>query len=194
MNYRISVKHRFDTSVIMNEQVYPFAPAKKLYQVGVEYVKASCDGEQILSTWEGQKDNKFYMIDNPQQEKISVENNESILPYDKIEFALMRTYTDPHAACMPLGDIDVLILGYKGNKRTIIQVIDSPSSSNTDGTDSFVNYVSLGGAYKRYLGGIFYEIIDSNNAFAALLYSSRTLSRLSLYVSCNYQVVDFSSL
>ena len=65
INYRITVKHRFDTSVIMNEneRVYPFTPSKKLYPVNGEWVKASCGGENILASWEGQADNEFYMLE-----------------------------------------------------------------------------------------------------------------------------------
>lgn len=52
--YRITVKHRFDSSKTMNEDVYPFAPSKKLYPVNGEYVKASCGGYLLEDTWVGQ--------------------------------------------------------------------------------------------------------------------------------------------
>lgn len=59
--------------------VYPFAPNEKLYQAkdenGVfQYVKASCGGENILSEWDGKKENECWMIDNPQKEKIGEES------------------------------------------------------------------------------------------------------------------------
>ncbi len=78
-DYRITVKHRHDPDNItmdnVDTMVYPFAAAKKLYQAknehGVyEYVKASCGGENVLSDWNGKKDNECLMIDNPQEEKI----------------------------------------------------------------------------------------------------------------------------
>ena len=51
-NYRILVKHKFDSSIIVRDSVFPFAPDKKLYPVPDEnnkthYVKASFDGEKI---------------------------------------------------------------------------------------------------------------------------------------------------
>jgi len=69
-NYRITLKHRFDPSIEVGGKVYPFNGSKKLYQVNGEYVKASCGGENILSSWEGKKDDECWMIDNPQNEKI----------------------------------------------------------------------------------------------------------------------------
>lgn len=79
MDYRITVKHRFDTSVIMNEEVYPFAPSKKLYQSkdenGVfQYVKASCGGTEIKASWEGQAEGEFYLLEGT-GEKISSLHN-----------------------------------------------------------------------------------------------------------------------
>ena len=69
-DYKITVKHRHDPSIEMAEKVYPFAPAKKLYQVNGEWVKASCSGENILPDWDGKKENECLMIDNPPKEKI----------------------------------------------------------------------------------------------------------------------------
>jgi len=71
-DYKITVKHRFDATVEMPLEVYPFAPSKKLYQVNGEYVKASCGGRHILETWDGKKDNECLLIDNPQEEKVKV--------------------------------------------------------------------------------------------------------------------------
>jgi len=69
-NYRITVKHRYYSSLEIGEKVYPFNGSKKLYQVNGEYVKASCGGENILETWDGKKDNECLMIDNVEKEKI----------------------------------------------------------------------------------------------------------------------------
>lgn len=76
--YRITVKHRFDTSIINIANVYPFAPSKKLYYIQGEfsenisgYVKASCGGTEISASWTGKEDNEFYMINNPEKEKIT---------------------------------------------------------------------------------------------------------------------------
>ncbi len=67
VDYRITVKHRFDESVIMNEEVYPFEASKKLYQTkdildNDVWVKASCGGEKVLTTWENQKESEFYLL------------------------------------------------------------------------------------------------------------------------------------
>ncbi|MFT5659471.1 MAG: hypothetical protein ACI9TV_000087 [Sulfurimonas sp.] len=65
--YRITVKHRFDTSIGNIANVYPFAPSKELYSVNGEYVKASCGGTKILDadidTWNNKKDNEFYYLE-----------------------------------------------------------------------------------------------------------------------------------
>ncbi len=59
-DYKITLKHRFDSSVIMSEEVYPFAPSGKLYRVtdntpgGNGWVKASCGGYKVEDTWVGQ--------------------------------------------------------------------------------------------------------------------------------------------
>lgn len=63
MSYRIRVKHRFDNSVILNKEVYPFAPSKKLYQVNGEYVKASCGGEKISPSWVEKEEHEFYLLE-----------------------------------------------------------------------------------------------------------------------------------
>jgi hypothetical protein len=69
-SHRITVKHRFDSTVFMTEEVYPFAPSKKLYYVYGDipgYVKGSCGGTEILVSWTGQRANEFYMLNNIQQ-------------------------------------------------------------------------------------------------------------------------------
>ncbi len=90
-NYKITVKHRYDPNIEMPEKVYPFNPSKKLYQVNGEWVKASCDGENILGeghdipTWDGKQDNECLMIDNPQEEKIKKGFNCITANYDARE-------------------------------------------------------------------------------------------------------------
>lgn len=83
-DYKITVKHRYDPhNITMDDpdtMVYPFAPNKKLYQAkdenGVfQYLKASCGGENILSEWDGKKENECWLINNPQEEKIAIEND-----------------------------------------------------------------------------------------------------------------------
>ena len=93
-DYRITVKHRFDPSLEIGEKVYPFAPNQKLYQVNGEYVKATCGGKNILTTWEDKKENECLMIDNPPKEIISANqcafevavNNNNYTCYDKDTF------------------------------------------------------------------------------------------------------------
>ncbi|WP_024955739.1 hypothetical protein [Sulfurospirillum arcachonense] len=65
-DYRIKVEHRFDPSVTVDTEVYPFDPAKKLYFVENPYntyVKGGYGGTQILDFWEGQKENQFYKLE-----------------------------------------------------------------------------------------------------------------------------------
>ncbi len=75
-DYKITLKHRFDSSVIMSEEVYPFAPSGKLYRVtdntpgGNGWVKASCGGEEVFDSWSGQESYEAYLIDNEEKEKI----------------------------------------------------------------------------------------------------------------------------
>lgn len=67
-DYRITVKHKFDSEVSLgNTKVYPFVPSKKLYTVDDKYIKASCGGTKILDgetdTWDNQQDNEFYYLE-----------------------------------------------------------------------------------------------------------------------------------
>lgn len=82
ISYKIKVKHKFDPSIVMSEQVYPFAPSEKLYYVSIGtipgYVKASCGGTEISASWTGKQDNEFYMINNPEKEKITVKTTETV--------------------------------------------------------------------------------------------------------------------
>ena len=66
-------------------KVYPFAPSKKLYYVQGEfsenisgYVKASCGGTEISASWIGQQVDEFYMINNPEEEKITVKTTGTV--------------------------------------------------------------------------------------------------------------------
>jgi hypothetical protein len=85
-DYKITVKHRFDSSVVMSEEVYPFAASKKLYHVtdntgGNGWVKASCGGSEVFDNWTDKKENEFYLINNIEEEKI-------IAKLEKIIYAL----------------------------------------------------------------------------------------------------------
>lgn len=77
-DYKITVKHQYDPSIEMPLNVYPFNLEGKLYEVNGEYIKASCGGNNILETWEGKKDNECLMIDNPEEEKITIYNKKYI--------------------------------------------------------------------------------------------------------------------
>ncbi|WP_324171184.1 hypothetical protein [Sulfurimonas sp.] len=68
-NYRITVKHLHDPSVVMSEDVYPFAVAKKLYYVQGAvsedisgYVKASCGGYKVEAIWDNQACDELYKL------------------------------------------------------------------------------------------------------------------------------------
>ncbi len=93
-DYRITVKHRFDPSLEIGENVYPFAADQKLYpaknqQSGeTEYVKAGCGGTVFTYDWDEKQENECWMIDNPQKEKIVVDT-------DTVKFYVQYDYTDP---------------------------------------------------------------------------------------------------
>jgi len=73
-DYRISVKHKYQPNWIkLRHGLFPFNTDKKVYQVEGKYVKASCGGKHIKDTWEGKKDNEYWMIDNFEKEKIEGE-------------------------------------------------------------------------------------------------------------------------
>ncbi len=68
-------KHLFDTSIVMNEDVYPFSGRGKLYKVldntgGSGWVKASIGGKEVTDSWIGQKENQVYNIDNNLSETV----------------------------------------------------------------------------------------------------------------------------
>jgi len=76
-DYKITVRHRFDSNIVAMQdvEVYPFEVSKKLYNVkdetgGNGWVKASCGGEEVFDYWDEQTDNEFYLINNPEMEKI----------------------------------------------------------------------------------------------------------------------------
>ncbi|PHQ65316.1 MAG: hypothetical protein COB99_04775 [Sulfurimonas sp.] len=81
-NYRITVKNIRDSSIVMSEEVYPFAASKKLYYVQGTvsedisgYVKASCGGTKILDadidTWANKQANEVYYLDGTGEKIIS---------------------------------------------------------------------------------------------------------------------------
>jgi len=89
--YRITVKHRFDTSIVNIANVYPFAPSKKLYYVQGKfsedisgYVKASCGGYKVEITWTGQD------VDT-QIAKLS--HTDSTLPHEYLSLSCGDGYT-----------------------------------------------------------------------------------------------------
>jgi len=92
-DYKVTVKHRFDVSSTVWQDVYPFNLSKKLYQLETgEYVKASCGGEHIYDTWDEQKDNEFWKIDNPQEEKIKAEEEFECSEAYSRGYNIMATY------------------------------------------------------------------------------------------------------
>lgn len=69
--YRIKVEHMFDSNVIVDTEVYPFDPAKKLYQAkdnqdNLQYVKGGYGGIQIQDEnnpeWADRKEEQFYRL------------------------------------------------------------------------------------------------------------------------------------
>jgi len=125
-DYKITVKHRFDATVEMPLEVYPFAPSKKLYQVNGEYVKASCGGQHILDEWEGKKDNECSLIDNPQEEKILSQLEIIGKFYVKYEVRRIDTYNESFSLSFygnkdfkTLTDYDGYGSGYGGNSDSL---------------------------------------------------------------------------
>ena len=138
--YKITLKHRFDTSIEMAEKVYPFNVDKKLYNINGEWVKASCGGEHILDQWDGKKENECWMIDNPQKEKIAIENNQTILPYNSVQFVLLRRYYSNNffADCIPLIDAKIAITA----DGKLIKIIEK--SHQESGTGENTSFISSG--------------------------------------------------
>lgn len=172
-DYRITVKHKFDsTNSVMSElEVYPFNTDKnkKLYSVGLKYVKASCRGKNITEV------DEYWMIDNLEEEKIGTEEQSNAFKYDKVLFALFPRYIQPNFGWVyPLGVVRLVIFGFKDNQRTTIMMKNiSFSKSN-----SFVDMAwSLGSIYERVYsrfndkGYIFYEVDNTKELEKQLSYS-----------------------
>jgi len=71
-NHTIRLKHKFDDSIVLDENVYPFnIITGKVYRLADgNLTKASYGGTRIESEWEGQALNELYRLDNPEEEKI----------------------------------------------------------------------------------------------------------------------------
>ena len=152
-NYKITVKHSYDSSIEMAEKVYPFAANKKLYQVNGEWVKASCGGKNILDAWDGKKDNECLMIDNVEEEKIVKDENVTELPYDSLELVLLRRYSsrNPFANCSPLVDVKIMITG-DGNA---LKFINNPS--RVSGGVELTKFIRTG--YGRHYSKLYSESV-----------------------------------
>lgn len=90
-NYKITVKHKFEPSIEMAEEVYPFAPNKKLYQVGEEWVKASSGGTEIKEEWLLQKSNECYLLSDT-NETIEL----PLLGQGEINATISMSHIDPN--------------------------------------------------------------------------------------------------
>ncbi|MFK5938643.1 MAG: hypothetical protein QM497_09650 [Sulfurimonas sp.] len=113
-DYKITLKHRFDTTItsMQDVEVYPFNPSKKLYHVvdntinGNGWVKASCGGNEVFDSWITQKDGEAYLINNLEKEMILLE---------RVIYAL--------ATIHPCGNINC-----SGNQVRIVKLIVEPDS------------------------------------------------------------------
>lgn len=113
--HKVSVKHIEDASIVMDEAVYLFSEAGKLYKVGEEWVKASYDGEEIKSEWEGQGKEQCYLlsgtnetIETPPLEQGEINatiTSENIDPNKKIFISLTRT-DYPHTELIDTVEVD----------------------------------------------------------------------------------------
>lgn len=113
-DYKITVKHRFDSSILnmQNTEVYPFKPSGKLYYVDGNisgYVKASCGGTEISDDWEDKKEDEAYLINNIEKEKITsatlsfiVEYYYDIYHYNKSDpqGASAQKFIAPNSTCV----------------------------------------------------------------------------------------------
>ena len=81
----MTVKHKFNDSIVMNEDVYPFYAGKKLYHVtdttgGSGWVQASIGGTKVVDSWSGKTEEQVYKIDNSVSETVDFVNISSIKP------------------------------------------------------------------------------------------------------------------
>ena len=159
-DYRITVKHRFDPSIEMAEKVYPFNAAKKLYRAknragAFEYVKAACGGTHILDEWNGKKDDECWMIDNPPKEKIATEDNQTILPYNSVQFVLLRRYYSSNffADCIPLVDTKIAITA----DGKLIKIIEKPHQEAGTGENTSFISSRYGNILRSYNESVFFQ-------------------------------------
>lgn len=88
--YEITVIHKFDSSIKMEERILPFNASKKLYKVKDQWVKGSYGGIEIKDTWDTQKYNECLLLSDI---------NETILNYEfpgKIHITVNMLNLDPN--------------------------------------------------------------------------------------------------
>ncbi len=140
-DYKITVKHRKDSSIKVSARVYPFNTEGKLYQVNGKWVKASCGGEHILEEWPDQKEDEYWMIDNPQEEKIIGRHALKLIARGGCGYYAFNEYT-PSSAFSPNNghrfiSCDTELWG--GDPIYFHEMISGPISINYDNMDDYRN-------------------------------------------------------
>ncbi len=153
-DYRVTLEHSFDKSVLLFDDVYPFNLSGYVYKVplsttgGYEYVKGSFLGDKILDAdvdeWENKQDYQFYKLDG-------------VNPPEYIEGELF-VYIVKYRPWM---DISSMVFSMCGRGKCVrldkelaqINVYDGPFGSPTQGTyDPLLDSKWAGTKYEGILG------------------------------------------
>ena len=148
-DYKITLKHRFDTSItsMQDVEVYPFKPSQKLYHVtdntgGNGWVKATCGGEEVFDSWTGQESNEAYLIDNLERE---------IIKEYKL-FSISRTAIEVLPVVDYIEDYhnDQFVMYYYPYNSYIVTISNCSSCSNGYTLTHTLQYVGAEGLYYNH--------------------------------------------
>ncbi len=146
-DYKITLKHRFDTTItsMQDVEVYPFNASKKLYHVidntgGNGWVKANCGGEEVFDYWDGKKDSEVYKLK---------ETNELItltkLKYDVVRFLFIGILKDGRGwSEREINGVSMVLIGSIDNNRTYTD--DTFISAQSSSIDTIIE----GSYYNNY--------------------------------------------
>jgi hypothetical protein len=149
-DYKITLKHRFDTSItsMQDVEVYPFKPSEKLYHVidntpnGNGWVKATCGGKEVFDSWTGQESNEAYLIDNLKKEIIKEYKLFSI-SRTAIEVLPVVDYIEDYYS-------DQFLMYYYPYNSYILTISNCPSCSNGYTLTHTLQYVGAEGLYYNH--------------------------------------------
>jgi len=164
MAYQMSVKHKYDESIVMDEFLYPFDINKKLYKVNNEWVKASAGGTNIVTSWDSQQSGEYYMLEGT-GELISDKKLE--LKYEKVQFVFYKKYANPYALFNKKVESIIAVAvgvdtdGKYGKYLPVRTYLEEETINNLSIKNSTLNFPSYLGDYdvpKGYVkGGVFFE-------------------------------------